>query len=162
VKLNLGSDMGRIDGFTNVDISEEANPDILCDVAKMPMIATASVEEIIASHILEHLPWNTEALLEWHRVLVPGGLITIATPDLDRAIHLLRTGYCSFAQFTAMVFGQSDTDLRAEYNHRQAFTEDVLLARVRPYFPDAVPTRKMPHRGPVPQECIVKGHKELP
>lgn len=160
MKLNLGSDTYRIPGFTNVDISPEAQPDILCDVTRMPMIETGTVEEIFASHILEHLPFDTPALHEWHRVLAPGGLITIAVPDIERALNILRCGGCSVEYFTSLIFGEArDGFRRPEYRHLQTFTESMLLSRVHGLFPDAVATRKMPYRAPVPQEVIVQGHK---
>jgi predicted SAM-dependent methyltransferase len=42
--------------------------------------------EIYASHILEHLDYAGEiqsALREWHRVLEPGGRVSISVPDMD-------------------------------------------------------------------------------
>lgn len=40
-------------------------------------------EVIYASHVLEHIPWykTAEVLVEWVRVLAPGGRLEIWVPD---------------------------------------------------------------------------------
>jgi predicted SAM-dependent methyltransferase len=43
-------------------------------------------EEIYASHVVEHFDYTgelLETLTEWHRVLVPGGMLYVSVPDLD-------------------------------------------------------------------------------
>lgn len=40
----------------------------------------ASVDRLIATHVLEHLPNPVNVLKEWNRVVKPGGLISIALP----------------------------------------------------------------------------------
>jgi hypothetical protein len=47
-----------------------------------------SVEEIRASHVLEHLPRRDSlaALAEWVRVLKPGGWLKVAVPDFDTIV----------------------------------------------------------------------------
>lgn len=78
-RLNIGAGDTVIDGFTPIDrqIGKEAYP--LTDYAD------ASVEEIRASHILEHFSFADvpKVLGEWVRVLKPGGRIRIAVPNLD-------------------------------------------------------------------------------
>ncbi len=51
-----------------------------------------SFTEIYASHVLEHFDYNGElknTLIEWHRVLEPGGKIFISVPDLDALAELI-------------------------------------------------------------------------
>ncbi len=39
-----------------------------------------SVDRLIATHVLEHLPHPHNVLREWHRVLKPGGIMTLVLP----------------------------------------------------------------------------------
>jgi ubiquinone/menaquinone biosynthesis C-methylase UbiE len=161
MKLNLGSDTIRLDGFLNVDICPDCKPDIVADVSSMPMIEDGSVEEIYASHILEHLPWNTDALYEWHRILAPGGLITVAIPDFIQGYGLYRAGVWDLRYFTATIYGATVLGYREDFGHKQVFSADMLVERVRPYFPDAKTVSQIPHRPLFPGEGIVQGHKAL-
>lgn len=40
----------------------------------------ASFDRLIATHVLEHLPAPHQVLREWHRVVKPGGVITLVLP----------------------------------------------------------------------------------
>jgi predicted SAM-dependent methyltransferase len=59
MKLYLGGRDYRPDGYLTVDIDPRHDPDIVADVTNLATIGAGSVDEICASHILEHLPWPT-------------------------------------------------------------------------------------------------------
>lgn len=85
MKLDIGSQSARYQDFTTVDLyAPEA--DVKADAAALPF-PDNSVEEIWASHILEHIepPKVQQTLREWLRVLEPGAICRIAIPDLDDA-----------------------------------------------------------------------------
>lgn len=84
MKLYLGSRDYSPEGFLTVDIDPRHGADIVADVADLCRLRDESVDEIMASHILEHLPWPVafKALMEWARVLRRGGRLSIAVPDL--------------------------------------------------------------------------------
>ena len=81
-KLNLGSGDTPLDGYDNIDIKQGrvAYP--------LDTIETGSVDEVRASHLLEHFTRAEQLpiLKEWSRVLKPGGLLQIAVPDFDRIV----------------------------------------------------------------------------
>lgn len=112
VKLNIGAGNTQIEGFTPIDrkFGTEAYPLDYAD---------GSVDEIRASHILEHFTFAEamEALQEWVRVLKPGGRIRIAVPDVDKVLasdHPLRLFY--------LMGGQTDeNDI-----HKSAYDENRL------------------------------------
>ena len=81
VKLNIGAGNTRIEGFVPIDRKLGHEADQLD-------YADNSVDEIRASHVLEHFTFRgaKDALAEWVRVLKPGGLIRIAVPDVDKCI----------------------------------------------------------------------------
>lgn len=85
MRLNLGCGRNRLEGFVNIDRFAEARPDLLWDLERTPWpIASGSVTEIMAVHVLEHLGQRTETFLaimqEIHRVLAPGGFLRIRAP----------------------------------------------------------------------------------
>lgn len=89
MKLNLGSGKRRVEGFLNVDIYPDTNPDFIATISHLPMIEDNSVEEIMCIHVIEHLhTWEVQdTLAEWYRVLQPGGKVAVECPDLDKCIH---------------------------------------------------------------------------
>jgi SAM-dependent methyltransferase len=74
--------------------------DIVATAEDLSAIDDASVDFVIANHLLEHVEDPVAALCEFHRVLRPGGLMYLAVPDKrlsfdqDREVtsveHLLR------------------------------------------------------------------------
>lgn len=78
VRLNIGAGDKPIEGFTSIDRrnGEEAYP---------LKYGNDSVDEIRASHVLEHFGFADvpKVMEEWVRVLKPGGKIRIAVPDFD-------------------------------------------------------------------------------
>ena len=77
IKLNLGSGPRPLDGYVNLDIADGHDARSLSDYAD------ESVDEVRASHVLEHINFReTDAVLrEWVRVLKPGGRLRIAVPN---------------------------------------------------------------------------------
>jgi SAM-dependent methyltransferase len=83
IRLNLGAGDDRREGFISVDLRSEV-ADVVCDVRKLEHWADDTVDEILASDLLEHFPADQTAdlLAEWHRVLVSGGTLTVKVPNL--------------------------------------------------------------------------------
>jgi predicted SAM-dependent methyltransferase len=85
MKLHIGGQV-RQDGWTNLDIEARPEVDIVANCVSMPMIGSNDAECVYASHVLEHLNYNTElpvALAEICRVLTPGGTLMLSVPDLQ-------------------------------------------------------------------------------
>lgn len=82
MKLNLGAGSTEIEGFTPVDrkLGSEVYPLAYAD---------ESAEEIRASHVLEHFSHRETytVLVDWVRVLKPGGLLKVAVPDVEKALE---------------------------------------------------------------------------
>lgn len=90
MKLNLGCRNRPIPGFKGMDIDAHEGVDFVGDVSDLSQFDSDSVEEIYASHILEHFPHpRTKAVLrEWNRVLVPGGKLYVAVPDFGMVVNI--------------------------------------------------------------------------
>jgi SAM-dependent methyltransferase len=53
---------------------------LLADAAQLPF-AESALDYLASSHLLEHLPNPVRALVEWYRVVRPGGWIYMVVPD---------------------------------------------------------------------------------
>ncbi len=92
MKINLGSGNLRREGWVNVDRLACVNPDIVCDITKMPWPWDESVaERIDADNLLEHVGWGSDGedllmvvMNEAHRILIPGGVMWFRVPDFER------------------------------------------------------------------------------
>lgn len=108
MKLNLASHGDNREGFINIDF-DHPSADLKADVTALPF-EDDSVFLILAYHILEHFragsyeghlsnPLNPktakEALMEWWRVLQPGGKLEIKVPDFEKIVWL----YLHFPQW---------------------------------------------------------------
>ena len=79
VRLNIGAGLTYIPGFTNIDIS--SNADISLDLGKDKLpFKDDSVDLIFSYHTLEHIPNYIFVLSEIHRVLKNGGLFLVGVP----------------------------------------------------------------------------------
>jgi len=110
MKLNLGSKKTRIKGFLNVDIIEHPEVDIISDVSELKTIKDNSVEEIYASHVLEHFSWRktNDVLKEWYRVLQPKGRIFISVPNWDFVVRTYLLDHFLSNWLTQHIYGEHD------------------------------------------------------
>lgn len=84
-KLNLGSGANKKQGYINLDWNLNSDPDIICDLNKIPYPFKENTFELIeASHILEHLDKPFDVMKELHRILKPGGSLIIKVPHFSR------------------------------------------------------------------------------
>lgn len=87
MKLNLASGQRPYKNWTNIDLIEQGYPvDIIADAKDLHMIDDESVDIIVAHHLLEHIAIHdlNEYIIEWRRVLKPGGVLSIHVPNLRK------------------------------------------------------------------------------
>lgn len=79
--LNIGSKDMKL-GDINADIDPSCQPDVTCDVRKMPF-ESGKFEQVIFTDVIEHLPKGSEmkALNEINRVLKYKGTLILSTPN---------------------------------------------------------------------------------
>lgn len=85
MKLNLGCGHNKRPGWVNVDHSDECDPDQVVDLESTPWPwPDDSVDEVLMSHVLEHLGQQTSTYLaiwrELYRVCRPGAQVLILVP----------------------------------------------------------------------------------
>ena len=120
-KLNLGSGGSPMDGYQNLDIKT-------ChEIYPLRNYADGEVDEVRASHVLEHFPHGEVAnvVKEWARVLKPGGKLKIAVPDFDFIVKAYSNGHRGDYRLEHYLFG-GQTD--ADDFHKAFFNEDKLKA----------------------------------
>ncbi len=83
VSLHVGAGSNRLDGWLNTDISPRAP--LFLDAERPFPIKEKSVSYIFTECFIEHIPRHaTLAFLEeCFRVLQPGGIVRISTPDVE-------------------------------------------------------------------------------
>ena len=85
VKLNLGCGEDKKAAYVNIDWQQECKPDVVHDLNSIPYPFPAnSFDEILASHVIEHLDRPFEIMKELHRILRPNGLLHIRVPHHSR------------------------------------------------------------------------------
>lgn len=84
-RLNLGCAQFPLEGYLNVDLSLRTPAELICNLDQVPFpFANGSFDEIRASHVLEHLHRPFDAMAECHRLLRPGGRLSIKVPHCSR------------------------------------------------------------------------------
>lgn len=64
-----------------VDYNPDTKPTYCCDASDLSEIADETYDIVHSSHCLEDIEDTEKALLEWKRVLKPGGYLIIYCPD---------------------------------------------------------------------------------
>jgi predicted SAM-dependent methyltransferase len=79
-------------GWLIVNVEDRPHVDVRSTCSDLSMFPDGSVAEIYASHVYEHLGYQQElpaAFNEAWRVLVPGGTLMVAVPDLEALAGLI-------------------------------------------------------------------------
>lgn len=121
-----------------LDIDASLEPDIVDDIVTLKTIGTETCDGIYSSHNLEHLNFLDfeQALVTFHRVLKPGGLLVAVVPDFELACKRVAEGRMFEAVYTSpagpitavdMIFGYIQYTRNNPYQcHRIGFTKDML------------------------------------
>ena len=92
LRLHLGCGNNSLPGYVNID-KYNRQADRLMDVGRLDY-PDNSVSEVLTSHMIEHVPLSEfqAMLLEWKRVLKPGGRLTIRCPNHELYIRMWLEG----------------------------------------------------------------------
>lgn len=90
LKLHLGCGKKFIPGYIHIDAVEFPHVDHVATVDRLSFIKNNSIDVIYACHVLEHFKRLDvlRVLMEWNRVLVPGGVLRLALPDFEALVNL--------------------------------------------------------------------------
>lgn len=97
--LNVGCGSDAREGFVNIDSADLPGVDLVCDLGITPWpFEESSIASILAKDVLEHMPDLEGFLQEVHRILEPGGTLTVSAPHFtSRGAHVDPTHVRSFA-----------------------------------------------------------------
>lgn len=80
-KYDLACGQNKQPGYTGIDVAACEGVDIVHDLTKYPWpIPSNSVEDLFCSHYVEHTENLIAFMEECHRILIPGGRLTIIAP----------------------------------------------------------------------------------
>lgn len=122
IRLNLGAGETPISGFIPIDRKSGK------EVYPLTDYADGSVDEIRASHILEHFSQRkvADVMKEWARVLKFGGVISIAVPNFDY-VHAEYAKMREGKEFDSKIFSylMGGHDDENDY-HKSTFNPETL------------------------------------
>lgn len=116
-------------GGVNSDIISTGYEDIRLDATALPF-RDRSIRAVYAHHILEHI-YREQALatvVEWARVLIPGGILSVVIPDWRHLFSMVELG--DYVMRDKFLFGHDDS--RGPYQpHRSAWSADEVAQTLR-------------------------------
>lgn len=119
--------------YLNVDIVQFPEVDIAFDICKRFPFDDGVITEIFSAATLEHLrkPNVDHVLDEFARVLAPGGLIRISTPDMEAIAKAIieKKDLQKIAQF---MFGKFKSDETELYDlHKWMYPADAMIEELK-------------------------------
>lgn len=84
-KINLGGGCKNLKHFINIDFVSHptAEREIIANILDLSFMPTGSLSHVHTNHVIEHLSEQdiVKQLDQYHRILKPGGLVTIRCPN---------------------------------------------------------------------------------
>lgn len=142
MKLNLGCGRVPLPGYLNVDLRPAPGVDVVMDVSSVPWPwPTASVDEVRAHALLEHLHGWERVLLEAARVLRPGAVLDILVPYGWRGTaHPYHVR--AFVATTFDFFTDNETEVGADLRRRPVTRRNTSEPGLRYFTKERVEKRR--------------------
>jgi SAM-dependent methyltransferase len=135
-KLNIGCGRNIRPGWVNVDIAPLPGVDVVADLddcRRTPLpLADDSADELLLSHVIEHIRDPLALMQELHRVARPGARMEIRVPHgasddaYEDPTHVRQYFHHSFGYFSQPYYW------RADYGYRGDWQPKLLRLRVDP------------------------------
>jgi predicted SAM-dependent methyltransferase len=166
-RLNWGCGTSPEPGWINSDIKEDPAVDVSCDILDGLPLESDSIDYVVSIHALPELrlPDLVPALMELRRVLVPGGVLRLALPDLDRGIRAYLDGdrdYFLIPDEDARSAGAKFITQMLWYGYSKSlFTHDFVVELLeRAGFRDIRRCRYQETAGPFPEIVELDNRRE--
>ncbi len=132
IKLHIGGKERR-DGWVIFNAEKGKHVDVIGNCIDLKAFADESCSDVYCSHVLEHLSHVGElhqALSEFYRVLMPGGVLRVSVPDLRVLFSLFLDPRCPLegrANLLRYIYGGQIDNF--DY-HKCGFDLDILCANL--------------------------------
>lgn len=144
-RVILGASTQQRDGWLSTDLLPRTGGTVYLDATKRFPFPDRSIDRILSEHMIEHMdrPAGSSMLSECHRVLVPGGRIRLATPNIDNVLQLAApapgSAEADYVAWSNEAFGESldpveiDASVHAvnrlfrEWGHRFLYSPELLV-----------------------------------
>lgn len=121
MKLNAGCGLTPIEGWVNLDIAELPGVDIVADLTKPLPFDDDTFDEILLSHVLEHMENPLDVMAELHRVAKPDCTMIIRVPHgahdnaWEDQTHVRPYFPGSFGAFAQQYYRKADYGYRGDW-----------------------------------------------
>jgi predicted SAM-dependent methyltransferase len=117
MKLHLGCGKRNIPGFIHIDAIDFPHIDHVATIDNLSFLKDNSVELIYNCHVLEHFKRRDveSVLIEWKRVLKPGGILRISVPDFSKLCKVYEKNG-DIDMVIGALFGRQDYLYNIHYN----------------------------------------------
>ncbi len=90
IRINLGSGHFKLAGWVNVDLDRGSSPEVIADLAGALPFLSGAANFMHTEDFIDQLTLSQAAafLRECHRILKPGGVIRVLTPDVEQLANL--------------------------------------------------------------------------
>ncbi len=133
-KLHLGCGSNLLPGWGNIDLDGD-NDVIKLDLRRPLPVASNRVRLIFSEHFLEHLTLfqGRRFLRECYRILAPGGILRISTPDLQTGLEHYknkRLGDMKYRGWNPATPCQRINEGMRLWGHQFVYDKDELTAQL--------------------------------
>lgn len=127
MKLHLGCGKREIPGFVHMDQVKFPHVDHVGDISDLSRFEDGSAELIYACQVIEYFDREEvpAVLLEWVRVLAPGGILRLSVPNFASIVALYQAGL-SLEWFLGTLYGKIDDGQGGHVYHRTTYDEASL------------------------------------
>ena len=130
MKLNIGSGGDLKEGYLNIDINPDCNPDICLSILKMDF-PEASISDIYAKDIIEHIEWaKVDGLFHKFAIwLMHGGCLYLELPNMAQlAVDIIANNHVEDAM--KRIYGG-----QTHYGnyHKCGFTPNTIKVQLEKY-----------------------------
>ena len=136
VRINLGSGHWKLPGWINVDLDPRSRPDVCADLSAPLPFRNACADYLHTEDFIDQLDLTHAQgfLRECHRILKPGGVLRVLTPDVEQLARLylhepdrLKALWRDHVG-VPLVYGQSITDACIDWDSSVGVLERLAAA----------------------------------